>query len=450
MDGNKRAPPSPRSFRWRFPYNEVMSESPQRQTSSVIRTAWIISSGAELVLGQSVDTNSAWIAAQLAAVGVRPGRHVTVNDDQADTRDAVLQAAQHSDLVIITGGLGPTADDLTRHALAEAAGCELKLDSACLEQIRAFFENRRWPFSRFNQIQAMIPATGRAIENTCGTAPGIYVEIHGTPCYSLPGVPFEMKTMFTRDVLPNVSAAAAGRVWRCRRLNCYGAGESEIGARIKDLMASGRNPQLGTTADLGVIGIRMNVQADSPEVAEILLDRDEAEVRARLGTLVFGLERDTLASTVGTLLTTRGETLSTAESCTGGKIAQFITDVSGCSAYYKGGAVTYSNELKELMLEVPAESLRSHGAVSEPVARAMADGARRRFSTTYALATTGIAGPTDGTSDKPVGLVYIALATPTEVQVHPFYLGTDAPRDVIRSRAAWIALNLLRLRLVQM
>ncbi len=425
-----------------------MATQRDRQTGSVLQRAWVISIGTELTLGQSVDTNAAWLAEQLAGQGVRCERHVTVPDDLAAIRDTLRQAAGACDLIIATGGLGPTVDDLTREGLAEAAGVRLETDAASVEQIRAFFARRGREMPERNKVQARVPQGGRPIENTCGTAPGILMELNGTPCYALPGVPFEMKTMFTRDVLPHIRAAAAGRVLRQRRLSCFGLGESDIGERLRDLMAPGRNPTIGTTAELGVIGVRINASGESAEAAEALLDEAEAEVRARLGTVVFGREADTLASVVGTQLAARRATLSTAESCTGGLIAKMLTDVPGSSEYFVGGVVAYANELKQRLLGVPAEMLATVGAVSEPVARAMAEGARGAFSSTYALAVTGIAGPAGGTPDKPVGLVFFGLATPTGVSAHEARFGGDAPRDVIRQRAARTALNLLRLRLV--
>lgn len=412
-----------------------------------MRQAWIISIGSELTLGQSVDTNAAWLAEQLAGQGIRCERHVTVPDELPTIREVLQQAADACDLIVVTGGLGPTDDDLTREALAVARGVELETDAACLEQIREFFARRGHAMPRRNEGQARIPRTGRAMANTCGTAPGIYVELKGTPCYALPGVPFEMKTMFARDVLPELRAAAAGRVLRCRRLWCFGMHEAAIGERLRDLMAPGRNPAVGTTAELGVIGVRISASGDSAGEADALLDETETEVHARLGKVVFGRDSDSLASVVGAQLAARGETVSTAESCTGGLIAKLLTDVPGSSAYFLGGAVTYTNELKERMLGVPSELLSSLGAVSEPVARAMAQGARDKCGTTYGLAVTGIAGPTGATPDKPVGLVFFGLATPAGVTTRELRFGSDAPRTVIRGRAARAALNLLRLEL---
>lgn len=427
-----------------------MASQHDQQAAGDLRRAWIISIGTELTLGQAVDTNTAWLARQLATLGIRAERHVTVADDLPAIREALTLAAHATNLVIITGGLGPTADDLTRQALAEVAGVELQTDAASLEQIRALFERRgRSPAER-DRTQALIPRTGRAIENTCGTAPGVFIELHGTPCHALPGVPFEMETMFAREVLPRLRAAAAGQTLRQRRLNCFGLGESDVGDRIHDLMTRGRNPQIGTTAELGVIGVRINAAANAPEAADALLDQAEAELRARLGKIVFGRDSDTLASVVGRELTARGETLATAESCTGGLIAKMLTDTPGSSAYFVGGAVAYSNELKQQLLGVPADTLAESGAVSEPVAWAMAHGVRERFSTTYGLAVTGIAGPAGGTADKPVGLVCFGLATPGAVITRKLRFGDDSPRDVVRARAAYAALNLLRLALVDL
>jgi nicotinamide-nucleotide amidase len=425
-----------------------MNEPNDAQAPPALRRAWLISIGTELTLGQSVDTNAAWLAEQLAGLGIRAERHVTVADDLSAIRDTLTQAAQAADLIIVTGGLGPTEDDLTRQALADAAGVELQSDPACLAQIRAFFERRRRKFTEHNSVQALVPRTGRAIENHCGTAPGIFIEIEGTPCHALPGVPFEMKEMFTRAVLPHVRAAAAGRIIRSRRLNCFGPGESDIGEQLRDLMTPGHNPQVGTTAELGIIGVRLNAEAETANAAETLLDHAEAEVRARLGKVVFGRNADTLASVVGARLVARGETLCTAESCTGGLIAKLLTDTPGSSDYFVGGAVTYSNELKQQALGVSAGMLDEFGAVSEPVARAMAIGARERFAATFALAVTGIAGPDGRTPDKPVGLVHFGLAGPDGVTTRELRLGSDAPRHVIRARAARCALNLLRLALV--
>lgn len=410
---------------------------------------WIISCGTELTLGQTVDTNAAWLAEQLAAIGIRPERHVTVPDAPDALRDVLLEAARAADVVVLSGGLGPTIDDVTRAAMAASAGVPLETHAPTLERLRAFFAQRGREMPEVNSVQALIPRTGRALPNTCGTAPGIALEIAGTPCFALPGVPFEMQEMFAREVAPLLQAAARGRVLLSRRLRTFGRAEAELGTALADLMTPGRNPDVGTTAELGIISLRLTASAADRTAADALLDETEREIRSRLGHTVFGRDADTLASAAGELLVAAGQTLATAESCTGGLIAKLITDVPGASRYFRGGAVTYANEAKQELTGVSAELLARYGAVSEPVARAMADGARRCFQADFALSVTGVAGPTGGTPEKPVGLVYIGLAGPGGVQVREQRMGGDAPRHLIRARAAWSALNLLRLELLR-
>lgn len=412
-----------------------------------MQQAWVISIGTELTLGQTVDTNGPWLAAQLAGLGIRTRRHVTVADDAEAIRDVLLQASAACDVILATGGLGPTDDDLTRQALADAAGVELELHAPSLEHLRAFFAAREREMPERNQVQALVPRTGRALPNPRGTAPGLRIELRGTPCYVMPGVPFEMRRMFECEIVPQLRLAAAGSVLLARRLHTFGLGESDLGERIRDLMERGRNPEVGTTAELGLIGIRVNASAPTREEAEARLDETEAELRRRLGEVVFGRDDETLAGVVGALLTASGSTLSTAESCTGGLLGKLLTDVAGSSQYYSGGVVTYANEAKINLLGVARADLERHGAVSDVVARAMAQGAARVFGTHYAISVTGIAGPTGGTPQKPVGLVFIGIRTPAQTTVHRRLFGGDQPREVIRVRAARTALNLLRRRL---
>lgn len=414
-----------------------------------MRHAWVISSGTELALGQTVDTNTAWLAAQLAALGIRTQRHITVPDDAEAIRDAVLQAASACDVILLTGGLGPTDDDLTRQALAAAAGVELELHPPSLEHLRVFFAGRGREMPAANVVQAMLPQSATVLPNTCGTAPGFRLALNGTPCYALPGVPFEMRAMFEREVAPELQRLAAGAIVLSRTLQTFGLGESDLGERIRDLMVRGRNPEVGTTAGFGLVGIRINADAPTHSAADALLDQTEAELRKRLGSIIFGRNSETLASVIGTLLVSSGRTLSTAESCTGGLIGTLITGIAGSSTYYRGGAITYANEAKVDVLGVDPTELQQHGAVSDVVAGALARGAAGRFGTDYALSTTGVAGPTGGTPDKPVGLVFFGLHTPAETTTYKRLFGSDAPREAIRLRAARTALNLLRLELLR-
>jgi nicotinamide-nucleotide amidase len=410
--------------------------------------AQILSVGTELTIGQAIDTNAAWLAQQLAVLGIHCTKHVTVPDDRAAIAEAIGLASSAAGVVIVTGGLGPTADDLTRHALADVLGTQLRLHQPSLDQIAAFFAERRRAIPDGNRIQAMIPKSAEPIPNTCGTAPGMRARLKEADVYLMPGVPREMQAMFERDIRPALAPMSGGEVILQRTLHTFGMPESELGGRIADLMDSGRNPYVGTSASDLVISIRINAHAFDADTARAWLEQDAGEIRRRLGDVVFGEEEETLAHAVGRLLAARGQTVSTAESCTGGLVAKRLTDVSGSSAYFIQGFVTYSNEAKHRLLDVPVELIQAHGAVSREVAEAMATNCRRLAGTDYALSATGVAGPTGGTPEKPIGLVLVGLATPTETVVQELRLGETLPREAIRDRTAKIAVNVLRLRLL--
>ena len=410
--------------------------------------AALLSVGNELICGQTVDTNAAWLARRLAEAGVRVLLHVTVPDEAAAIRAELARACAQADLVLVTGGLGPTEDDLTRQALAEAMGRPLVLSPRHAGQIRCFFSERNLSMPEANLVQAMFPEGSTPIDNTAGTAPGIRAACGQATVFAMPGVPREMKVMFDRDVMPWIRRRARGAVILSRTLNCFGEGESSIGERIRDLMRRDRNPLVGTTASRGVIGIRVHARGESPAQAADLLDRACAEIRARLGDLVFGEDDATLADAAAALLIEQRRTVATAESCTGGLIARSLTDVPGSSAYFIEGVVAYANAAKTRWLDVPDELLAAHGAVSPQVAEAMVLGCRRRSGADLALSVTGIAGPTGGTDAKPVGLVYIGLADAAGAVVTEHRLGSFLSREEIRDRAARIALNRLRLWLL--
>ncbi len=410
-------------------------------------TAWILAIGTELTLGQSVDTNSAWLARQLAARGIRTVHHATVADESADILAALALATATTELLLITGGLGPTADDLTRAALAEAAGVDLQLHEPSLAALHEFFRKRGRELPAANRVQAFIPLGGEALPNTCGTAPGIALKLGRTAVYALPGVPSEMRAMFEQSIAPRLHGD--GNVIRSRRLNCFGRGEAEIGAAIADLMRRGRNPEVGTTAELGVVGIRVNARAESIAAADTLLDQTEAELRHLLGDVIFGSEVQTLADAVAQLLLDRGDTLAIAESCTGGWLGKELTDIPGSSRWFRGGVVCYANEVKEQLVGVQPETLHAQGAVSAAVAEQLAAGIQTRLGATYGIGITGIAGPGGGSPEKPVGLVFIGLAGPTGCKARELRFGDDTGREVIRLRAVRTALNLLRLELLR-
>ncbi|MBK9119008.1 MAG: competence/damage-inducible protein A [Phycisphaerales bacterium] len=409
-----------------------------------MQTACILSIGTELTLGQTVDTNGAWLAAELAALGVRTVLHMTVADELEPLGQALRTVAERAEVVVATGGLGPTDDDLTRAAMARVLGAELVSDPDSLDQIRAFFAARGRLMPAQNAVQALIPEGARALPNTCGTAPGLAAVVGRTAVYCLPGVPFEMRAMFRREVAPAIQRAAAGAVILSSTLRTTGLPESEVGARLQDLMVRGRNPEVGTTAALGIIGVRINATGRTIAEAEALRDAVEAEVRVRLGDAVFGRNEETLADAVGELLRVRRATVSVAESCTGGLIGALLTDVPGSSAYFRGGVIAYANHVKVDVLGVPEGLLAAEGAVSATVAEALARGAARVLQSDYAVSVTGVAGPGGGSVEKPVGLVYTGLHTPEATVAERHQFGSDAPRDAIRQRAAWVALDRLR------
>lgn len=408
--------------------------------------AIILAVGDELVSGKTVDTNSAYLAGELELLGIETVAHRTVGDDEEAITAALLDAAGEAPFVLATGGLGPTEDDLTRHALARAMGSELALDESCLADMEEFFARRGRTMVEANRIQAMIPAGAETLANSCGTAAGIAARLGEAMVYVCPGVPMEMREMFHAEIAPRLPR---GDVAIVRHLvHAYGTGESNIGAKIGDLMTERRGSvTVGTTVSAGLITVRITARAAGADEARARADAVADDVRRRLGKLVVGEGEITMAAAVGQLLSRTGQTLATAESCTGGMIGRMITDAPGASAYYVGGTVAYANEVKIAHLGVPAETLAAHGAVSEEVAEAMACGCRSRFASDWAISVTGIAGPGGGTEDKPAGLVYIALAGPGGCTVHRHVF--PGPRRQVRHRTATAALNYLRLALLE-
>lgn len=431
--------------------------------------AFLLSIGDELALGQTLDTNTQWLAQQLSANGCDVVAHLTVGDDQAAIEDAIAAAWAHREspeLLLITGGLGPTDDDLTRQAIARAMGGELVLNEQWLAQIREFFRQRGRAMPERNSIQAMIPAGATMIWNHVGTAAGIAAARteggRSMHLIAMPGVPKEMKPMFEQAVLPLVRQRAGGAAIVQRTLHTFGLGESAVAEMLGDLMQRGRNPSVGTTVSNNVVSLRINGRFGSPEAAEAAVAETVAACRAKLGDLVYGQDGQSLAEIVGTMLADSRSTVATAESCTGGLLAKLLTDVSGASAYFQQGFVTYSNAAKRARLGVSENLIHVHGAVSEPVVLSMARGARRLADSTYALAVSGVAGPTGGTPAKPVGTVCIALAhlpppegrvqrgsdREDEVSAYARTFNFPGDREMIRDRAAKMALAMLRFRLL--
>ena len=408
--------------------------------------AEIVSVGTELLLGQIVDTNAAYLSKALSEIGVTLHRRSTVGDNMERLRAALQDAMGSSDVVITIGGLGPTMDDITRDGLAAAFEDPLQLDKDIEQRLRAFFAQRNIPIIDSNLRQAMAPVYGRSIENPNGTAPGLLLEHLGRIGIALPGPPNEFIPMVDNHIIPYLRAKTGGvGAIRSIVLRVAGIGESMVEDRVKHLMTDS-NPTVAPYAKVGEVHLRVTARADTAEEAERLIAERAAQVRKVLGDAIYGVNDTPIEGAIVELLRRRGETVSTAESCTGGLVAQRITDIPGSSDVFPGGVVAYSNISKTDLAAVPQETIMQFGAVSREVACLLADGVRSRFNSTYGIGITGIAGPGGGTPEKPVGLVYLAVAGPQECVVEKVnYIGS---RSIIRYRASQTVLNMLRMTLV--
>ena len=408
--------------------------------------AVILSVGDEVVAGQIVDSNAAWLAEQLGELGVEVTRHEAVRDVEDEIERAIRANAPHCHLIVVSGGLGPTEDDLTRHGVTRAAGVGLVLDDASLEHMeRRFYRYGRQMPPR-NRIQAMVPEGATVLPNSQGTAPGFVVCCDNTCVAVLPGVPREMKAMFTDHLRPFIEAMPVERTAiRVERLRLWGLPESGVNQTLRHLMGRDANPLLGLLVSEGVISVKFTATAPSQVEAAELIAPVREECERLLGDAVFGSGDDTLHGVVASLLEHRGKTIAVAESCTGGLIGHYLTEVPGISRFLLEDLVTYSNQAKVALLGVPEETIAAVGAVSEEVAAAMAEGVRSRAKSDVGLSTTGIAGPTGGSDAKPVGLVYCGLACDQGTRVERLKFIGD--RSVIKDRAAKAALNILRLHL---
>jgi len=411
----------------------------------------LINTGSELMLGRVLNTHQQWLCRQLADLGYIVSRQVAVPDTGNDIEQAVREALARADLIIATGGLGPTSDDLTRDLVAQLLGKELREDAAVLAHISHFFESRKRPMPERMKVQALVPEGATVLHNPHGTAPGLAMELRPNPFRAdnrpswlimLPGPPRELRPMFTDTVVPLLQQVLplASR-FVCRTLRTTGIGESvveeKIGGPLQRWVEVGL--ALGYCARPGQVDVRLAAREGD---AVQRVREAEAIVRGLLGPHIYGVEDEDLETVIVRLLTERRLTLALAESCTGGCIANRVTNVPGASAVLLAGLVAYSNAAKQKFLGVRAETLDEHGAVSKPVAREMAEGARQHTQADYALSVTGIAGPSGGTPDKPVGTVFIGLAGPSGTLVERQFNPYD--RETFKQVTAQQALELLR------
>jgi nicotinamide-nucleotide amidase len=405
--------------------------------------ACVVSIGNELLNGHTTDTNCSYICGRLLSIGIPVVSSYTVGDDTKQIVRSLKRAAEDADIVIVTGGLGPTDDDITRQAFAELLGVKLQVKPALLKDIRKFFADRGLPMSEKNTIQACIPKGASALENPFGTAPGIFAKMEKNLFFAMPGVPVEMKEMLEKSVLPRLSKKGAGGFTIVKKVRCFGVGESALAEKLGDLMDRCRNPLINSTVGSGVITLHIVASARTKKQAEQMAKKDVNRLHSLLGNLIFGIDDQTLPEVVGHWLMQHRKTITVAESCTGGLLTKLITDIPGASEYFTHGWITYSNRAKTELLGVPKKLIEKHGAVSEQVASAMAIAARQKAKSDFAVAITGIAGPAGGTEQKPVGLVYISVCDGDDCQTKKCLFSYT--RELIRTRAALTALNMLRL-----
>lgn len=411
------------------------------------KAAEIITIGDELLIGQVVDTNSAWMAEQLNLIGIGADRITTVHDDEQEIINAITSAFEKYNLVFITGGLGPTKDDVTKKALCKFYNCGLRFDETAFDYVKKIFERKKIPMPEINRSQAEIPEKCITVENTRGTAPGMWFEENGKILISLPGVPLEMKGLMEKSILHSLKKKNSGNTIFHKTLLTTGIGESVLAEKIaswEDALPD--TLKLSYLPSAGMVRLRLTTSGEDENKLKTEIENQFAQLEKIIPDFFYGYNEDTLEGVIGKLLLKNSLTLCVAESCTGGAISRMITHVPGCSAYYKGGVVAYSYGMKENALEVNNETLMKHGAVSELTVREMAEGAKKIMKADCSLATSGIAGPEGGTPEKPVGMVWIAISTPKRTVTKKFMFGKSREGNIEQSSIA--ALNFLRKELL--
>ncbi|MDO8137894.1 MAG: competence/damage-inducible protein A [Candidatus Brocadiales bacterium] len=414
-----------------------------------MKTAEITSTGNELLQGEVLNTNASYIAEELTRKGITILCHTTVGDDIVALGSALERAIERADLIIVTGGLGPTRDDITRKAVALSCQKKLILDETAFSHIKETYHCRHMEMPTSNVRQAMIPEGATLIPNKTGTAPGFSLKHDNKEIICLPGVPGEMRQMFQEWVLPHIQETAViGIVTAHRKLHVFGLPEALVGEKIEHLMAPESNPMAGTMVHEGIITLRITAEAREEAQARTLLDKAEEEIRQLLGEAVFGRDEETLEEVVADLLKKHKKTIAIAESCTGGLVGDLLTNVPGISQHLLEDVVTYTIKSKADLIGIPEELLRKTGVVNPETARAMAIAIRNKTGSDIALSITGVAGPTSPHPREPVGLVYIALATKEGVEHKEFHF--SGSRRWIKLLAAKNALDMVRLKLLKM
>jgi nicotinamide-nucleotide amidase len=404
----------------------------------------IINIGDELLIGQVINTNASWMAERLNSIGIRVRQITAISDSGDHIKSSIDEAFRFSDLVILTGGLGPTKDDITKHVLAEYYNSKLVMHEPTLQHVEHFFNMRGRTITELNRRQAEIPECCEPLTNLNGTAPGMWFEKNDKILVSVPGVPFEMKALMEDQILPRLAARINGDVILHKTVLTQGVGESflaDLIAEWEDALPA--NIRLAYLPQPGIVRLRLTATGNNRGYLEQAISQQLDSLMKLIPGYVFGFDGETLESVAGELLRNAVATICTVESCTGGYLAHMITRVPGSSDYFKGSVVAYSNELKTNLLGIDHGLIEKHGAVSREVVAAMASSARNLLNCTYALATSGIAGPAGGSPEKPVGTVWIALAGPNGVEAKHFLFGNNRERNIHITALA--ALNMLRL-----
>ena len=407
-------------------------------------SATVICIGNEILLGHINNTNAQYISQYLTNIGIKTSLHVSIPDDHQTISSSIRKSLLDSDIVVLTGGLGPTVDDITLECISMALNKKLIFNKKVAEHIRSHFKKRKLKMPKNNLRQALIPEGAKYILNNIGSAPGLIICVGKKVLIALPGVPFEMQDMIEKSVTPYLKKHfLPDLIIKSHVIKITGLAESVVNEKIEDILKIGGNVQMGIYPHPEEISVKITVTDKSAAKVNSTISKIEKRIKSRLGNYIFGYDNEKLEQVIGKLLLKKKKTLSIAESCTGGLLADRITDIPGSTKYFQIGVVAYSNESKNKVLNIPIETIKEHGAVSRQVASLMAKNVRLLGSSDIGIGISGIAGPTGGTKKKPVGLVYISLSTKDKTLCKEFrFLGQ---RNIIKFKATQAALNLVRL-----
>lgn len=406
-------------------------------------SARVICIGNEILLGHVANTNAPYISRELSAAGIKTAGHISIPDEHEVIISSIRNALRDSDIVVVSGGLGPTVDDITLGCIAKALARKLIFRKNCADHLKAHFKKRRLRMPRNNLRQAFVPEGARPILNNVGTAPGLLIPVRGKVLIALPGVPFELCPMLEKTVMPFLKKNfSTGKIIKSRVIKITGLPESKVNEKIEDLLKISGNVQMGIYPHPEEISVKITVTESNAKKAHAAIAKIEKKIKSRLKDYIFGFDDEKLEGIVGRLLLKKKRTLAIAESCTGGLLGNRITDIPGSSRYFRMGLVLYSNASKNKILGIPLETIKKYGVVSRQVATLMAKNVRGLARTDIGIGLSGIAGPGGASRKKPVGIVYIALSTKTKTLCREFrFLGQ---RAIIKQKATQAALNLLR------